>query len=336
MDDVEAIQAAYETVFERKRSMEEWRWRFLDAPAGPAHVYVLESESRIVGHASHVPIWTWVDGNRVLLGQGDNTMMLPEYRGRGGMRQLVDVLLADEAFDLRMNFPSDMARDRFVRYGAGTIVGSLESWIYRRTLARPLPALARPLAGALLAGGRFVAERPRPRLTVEPLDEPGAEFDELAEASASFARCIRVRDAAYLRWRWLEQPEARWELRAARARDGRLVGYSVLGREAGTHGPTGLIGDLLAVDRQALRALLLDAVTVLAGREVGSIRCEYLDPRLWARRTLLRAGFLRMREKDDPFMARSLSSAVGDAPELPGSWYLTLSDTEPWPNLADG
>jgi hypothetical protein len=32
---------------------------------------------------------------------------------------------------------------------------------------------------------------------------------------------------------------------------------------------------------------------------------------------------------------RSLSPEAGDAPERRRSWYLTRSDTEPWPSLTE-
>ncbi len=332
--DEHAIQAVFETVFGRKRSLAEWRWRFQEPPSGPAMLHVLENEDGIVGHISHIAFPTWVDGRRLVVGQGGDTMTMPACRGKGGLRQLVDASLSEHNYDLRMSFPSDMARPLFVRYGAGTVVAALPSWARRHSLTRPVPALAAPLARTALAAASFAADWPRPRVTVEALEELGAEVDELAEASASFARCIRIRDSAYLRWRWLAQPDARWEIRAARAEDGRLIGFSVLGLEAGANGRTGWINDLLAPDRQTLRALLVDGVAKLVAQGAGSVRCHYLDPRPWARRVLVRSGFLPAGE-EHPFIVRPLSAAAGDAPVRAGSWYLTRSDTEPWPSLTE-
>jgi hypothetical protein len=282
-----------------------------------------------------VPMSTWVDGRRLVLAHGGDTMVLPESRGKGGMRLLVEAFLASpHGFDLRMNFPSDMARELFVRYGAGNVLGQLPLWVCRRSLSRPLPTVARPVARAALAAFRVLTAWPAPPVRVEPLHDPGREVDELADASAEFARCIRIRDAAYLRWRWLEQPGAYWSLRAARDRAGRVVGVSVLGLESGERGLSGSIADLLARDRDALRALLLDGAATLGAQGARSISCFYLDPRPWARRVLVRAGFLPAKITSHQFICRSLTPAAGDAPELLESWYLTRGDTEPWPNMA--
>ena len=332
--DEQAIQAVFETVFGRKRSLAEWRWRFQEPPSGPGMLHVLENEDGIVGHISHIAFPTWVDGQKLMVGQGGDAMTLPACRGKGGMRRLVNASLSEHSYDLRISFPSEIARPLFVRYGAGTVVGALPSWVRRHTLNRPLPALAAPLARRALAAASVAADWPRPRVAVEALDELGAEVDELAVASASFARCIRIRDSAYLSWRWLAQPDARWEIRAARAADGRLTGISVLGLEAGAHGRTGWINDLLAPDRSTLRALVVDAVARLVAQGAGAVRCHYLDPRPWARRVLVRSGFLPAGE-EHPFIVRPLSAAAGDTPVRAGSWYLTRSDTEPWPSLTE-
>jgi hypothetical protein len=322
----------FERVFGRTRTLAEWRWRFREAPAGRAYVQLLEVDGAPAGHMAHVPVATWIDGRRLVAGHGGDTMVLPEARGRGGMRQLVESFLAgDHGFDLRLNFPSDVAKPLFQRYGAGTLAGRLPLWVFRARLQRPLPAVARPPASALLAAGRLLAQRPAPRLAVGTLTELGAEVDELATASASFARCIRVRDAAYLRWRWLDQPGGHWTIRAARDSDGRLRGISVLGLDQGQRGLTGSIADLLARDAPALRALLVDASRVLVAAGAGAVTAKYLDPRPWARRVLLRSGYLAGAKED--FIARGLTAAAADVPDRAGAWYLTRGDTEPWPNM---
>jgi hypothetical protein len=332
--DEDAIQELYAAVFGRPRSLDEWRWRFLGSPSGPADMFLVEDADRVVGHLGQAPMPTWVDGRRLLLGQGGDTMVLPSHRGRGAMRMLVEASLADHPYDILLRFPSEMARPRFVRYGAGVEVGTLPLWVRRNTLTRPVPAPLRPLARGVLAAARFAADLPRPGMRVEPLQELGPEVDALADGSKVFARCIRVRDATYLRWRWLEQPHTTWHIRGARGADERLRGFSVLGLEEGERGTlVGWINDLLAPDAVTLRALLVDAARELVERGAASVYCYYLDPRPWAKRVLVRSGFLR--SGGHRFLARPSSSEAGDEVSRLDSWYLTRSDTEPWPNLVD-
>jgi hypothetical protein len=116
--------------------------------------------------------------------------------------------------------------------------------------------------------------------------------------------------------------------------DGRLRGFSVLGLEEGEGGAlVGWVNDLLAPDAATLRALLVDGVRELVARGAASVSCYYLDPRPWAKRVLVRSGFLR--SGGHRFIARPSSPEAGDEVTRLDSWYLTRSDTEPWPNLVD-
>jgi hypothetical protein len=329
---VDAVQDLYETVlWHRRRPLEEWRWRFLEAPAGPSHVLVLEDErGDVVGHLASSPFPTWVDGRRLRGVLGGDLMVAERYQGRGGMRLLFQALEVSHDFDLRLGFTSEMATPRVQRYGS-RLLGTLPTWTHRLRPTRPGLGRARPLVGAGLRAASFAATRPRPRLLVERLAALGSEVDRVAAESAAFARCVRIRDADYLRWRWLEQPGGHWTIRGALASDGTLRGLSVLGLDHGDRGLTGSISDLLAPEPAVLRALLVDAVQTLAPHGCGVVALPLLDPRPWARRTLLRAGFLP-RDGADAITCRSLSAAAGEAPERRESWYLTRGDTEPWPN----
>ncbi len=328
------MQGLYETVlWHRRRPLEEWRWRFRDGPSGPSDILVLEDEQgAVVGHVANSPFATWVDGRRLRAALGGDLMVAERYQGRGGMRLLFRALeSSSRRFDLRLSFTSEMATPRIQRYGS-RVIGTLPIWTHRLRPTRALPGPARPLVGAGLRAVTFAGTRPRARLFVGPLPEPGPEADALAADSGAFARCIRIRDAAYLRWRWLEQPGGHWTIRVARAGDGSVQGLSVLGLEHGPRGLAGSISDLLARDPVALRALLLDSVETLAPYGCGSVTLALLDPRPWARRTLLRAAFLP-GDSGHAITCRSVSPTAGEAPERGTSWYLTRGDAEPWPNM---
>jgi hypothetical protein len=327
--DEDAIQQMFQDVFGRARTPEEWRWRFLEGPDGPAAIHVLEESGRLVGHIAHVPFRAWVDGRRLRLGHGGDTMVVAASRGRGGMKALVEgFLAADHGFDLRLNFPTDQAAGLMQRYGGGRLLGRIPKWVRLLDRPRQLAWPARLLPGRALRAYAAVASRPLPRLAVEPLRELGPAVDELARASAGFARCIRIRDAAYLRWRWLEQPGAAWQLTAARDSAGALRGLAVWGtKEDEVHGRRGLVVDLLAADAESTRALLLAASRALREQGCDRVVCDCADPRPWVRRAFLRAGFLPAGG-DINVVCGSLSAGTGPVPERLDAWYLTRGDTD--------
>jgi hypothetical protein len=329
--DVPAVQELYRTIHGRERSLAEWRWRFEQPPAGPAAIHLVEQDGEVVGHIAHLPFPTWVEGTRRLLAHGGDTMVLRSFRGGSGMKRLLDTFLASAGrFDLRMNFPEDRAATAFERYGAGTMIGLLPNWIRRYEVSRPLPRRLAPFVRVGLRVANLIADSPPSRLEVAPL-ELGSEVDELAAASAEFAPCIRIRDAAYLRWRWLEQPGGHWRLLGVRGRQGTLRGLVVFGLEERDNRPSGIVVDLLARDARAMRALLRAACRELRRAGCGLVACDYLDPRPWARRVLYRSGFLP-HGVPGKIICRSLGDRAGAAPESLASWYLTNGDTEPWPN----
>ncbi len=324
--DERAILRIFERVFGHRRSIEEWRWQFQQAPDGPAVILVLEHDRTPVGHLAYVGFAVSVDGRPARLARGCDMMVLPEFRGLGGTGSLLRFFLEhDHGFDMRMGFPTDQTVALLKRYGGGSLLGRLPSWV--RLLERPgeFGTAGRMAAGTLVRLQGWLASPPSPRVEVQPLEELGPEVDELAEASMSFAPCIRIRDSAYLRWRWLEKPGSEWTILGARE-EGQLRGFVVSGVEALPAGRRGRVVEVVAHDATVLHALLLESVRHLASAGCTRVDCDYHDPRHWTRRAFLRAGFVR-RPGDLKVDCRALSSRVGTLPQRLESWYLTRGDT---------
>jgi GNAT acetyltransferase-like protein len=328
--DEHAIQAMLATVFGRQRSLAEWSWQYREAPNGPALIYILERDGRVVGHHGRTVFPVFVDGRRLLLALGSDTMIVHEARGEGGMQRLLQGFLdSPHGCDLAMGFPTDRSAVGMERFGVGRRLGRIPRWVRWHA-----PHAALPQPGRLLVASRAtrvystLVSLPRPSLRIEALEELGPDVDALAQDSAAFAPCIRIRDASYLRWRWLEQPGNRWTIAAARGSDGALRGLVVFGAaRKSEHGLRGLVADVLARDATALRALLLDAVEKLTSRGCLSVACDYLDPRPWARRALYRSGFL-VYGRGINTVCRALSQPSGALPEQLDAWYLTRGDTD--------
>lgn len=324
--DEASILELFAATFDKPRTLESWRWQFASAPEGPAIIHLAEADGVIAGHVAHMPFALWVDGQRLRQAQGCDVMVRHEFRRRGVLRELLRSFLAsDHGCDVRVNYPNRVAVRLIPRYAGGEVIGRLPKWV------RPLGASAELGAAGVAVGvlgalwGRAIAPRSAPQ-AVAPLDRLDDKVDRLARESAAFARCVRVRDAAYLHWRWRERPGASWTITGVHA-DGRLTGLAVLGGDRSAAGRRGRIVDLLAADGRSMRSLLVDAVERLAANGCSRVVCELADPRPWARWELLRCGFLPFRG-DIPIIARSLSSAAGSAPERLDGWFMTRGDTD--------
>jgi GNAT acetyltransferase-like protein len=324
--DEQAIIEMIDAVFKVRWTADRWRRWFEQAPEGPAIIHLLERDGRLVGHFSHIGIPVFVDGRRVRVGRGGPTMVLPECQGQGGMRRLVEAFLAsDHGFAFRMNFPNDRANVLLQRYGAGRHVGQIPRWVRSRRDDARAGAAARLLvrSGAMGMYAKAAAW-PAPRgLTVAPLTELGPEVDALAQESAAFARCIRVRDATYLRWRWVGRIDQPLTILGARDREGSLRGLVVFGINEAGHGH---IVDVVARDAPGLRMLLVAATDALFDVGCARVVFDYLDPRPWARRAVRRAGFVPWGEGMNIIVGTS--GQTGPDVERLESWYLTAGDTE--------
>src|SRR5919108_4576816 len=117
--DEHAITRMIGEIFSWKESLARWCWQFGQGPEGPALIHLLERDGRIVGHIAHNPSNVFVDGIRMRRSSGNTMMVLPEFRGQGGMRRLVQAFLAsDHACALRIGFPNDKAAVLLSRQGS--------------------------------------------------------------------------------------------------------------------------------------------------------------------------------------------------------------------------
>jgi GNAT superfamily N-acetyltransferase len=295
------------------RSLETWRWRNFGVPGGrEPYIRVLVAGGEVVGHSATVYFRTFVAGEIVTLAQAGDYMIRPDWRGKGIgtlLREYSQSHPRPHPIDLRMAFPIDKVRDRMA--------------------ARPRPMDTRMLPQLVRWHPLAVAVRPwwRRGLRFEEVSSPGEEFDSLASSSARFVPCIRVRDAAYVQWRWLDNPGGSWTLWAARRRDGSLAGWVVGGHHHDDPPDRWRIVDLLAGDFATTRRLLGFAGARLRAGGASVVTLELLDPRPWMRRACLAAGFLD-RGVGPNITLRTVRPDLESTGGRLENWYLTFGDTD--------
>lgn len=309
--DETAIADLFRTCFNRDRSLDEWRWRYVDAPVERVDIHILCSDDEVVGHLGGVGYPTFVNAQRMVCRLPGDAMVRPDHRGRRGYHMLLEAM-RQLPYDLRIVFPNDATVRQQLPRGDYTFIDTLPQWLTWRT---------RPVDAAL----RFIA---RTRLTLEPMDEPGPDVDALGEDSRHFAACIRVRDARYVRWRWLDHPAGDWRIIAARDRGAGLRGFVVFGVDAHhDDGRLGRIVDILVRDAVATRALLHAAAHELSSRGCSLIALDYQDPRPWSKRACYLSGFVR-RGSGPTVAGKALTERARPWGDSLASWYVTRGDTD--------
>jgi hypothetical protein len=244
-DDEHALRELFATVFGERRTSEEWRWKYdasraLAAAAGytgAGSVVALDADGRLIAHAGALTLPGWREGRPIALVQVCDVMVHPEHRGGLGRNNLFTLMLRDLLARIAGQLPGAF------RYGfpgwRPYLIGE-RSGVYER-LGMALESR--------LSGPRGWSNPWR----AGPLDWDDARIDRIWERLRAQCRLGLIRDRAYLRWRYADNPSHRYRLYGL-SRLGRLAGWGVC---AETGAEPSLVDVLLPASSAApvLRAL---------------------------------------------------------------------------------
>jgi hypothetical protein len=299
----------------RPRTLDFWRWRFLENPSGSRIVLALTPEGRVAGQLAVIVQRVRLAGRPSCFGQGVDQMSDPELK-QGLGKSLVGVLGNTVVL---LHAGSGPDQDSL---GWGAPVPA--AWRAGKSFARyeiirtQLKLCGRPeeLVHAAAPGIEVVEARDFPE-----------EVSELFERAAAPHGAIAVRDKARLDWRWVRHPEKRCRIGLAR-RGRRLLGYAVFARGAfDGASDEGLVCDWLVDPREPGAAPALRAWLAHRAREQGSERLVAIFPdtvREWL--DFQRAGF-RVVPSRYFLIGRQYLRAV-PVRWVREHWYYTLGDTD--------
>ncbi len=273
--------------FGHTMSEEFWNWKYLQNPLTDPEVIVALDNGRIVGARPFLLAEMWLGSERVIVAQHCDTMVHPEYQGRGIFKRMGEFAIRDlkeKGFALSYGFPGPMSRPGFLRQGWRTVAQT-------ETLFRPLKSkklISYKLGNKILGAGlgllydNFLDTRIQPvqicgSFQVKLFDRFAAdelkEVDSLRDASA----IDLVRKERYLRWRFDSHPEHDYRHIVVK-KDEKLVGYAVIRVNARPDGVVeGIIVDYL------VRHADVDCFRVLIGKCLNELKesgCDIVT--VWA------------------------------------------------------
>jgi hypothetical protein len=149
----------------------------------------------------------------------------------------------------------------------------------------------------------------------------GEEFTTLAEEQRGKHGICLQRSAAYLNWRYIENPLARHEIITAR-RDGRLVGYVVWNHAGEDASIVDLFGE---EDRGIVRRLAAEVTALALKRGVMTISVSMNEAHPW--RSLFSEMGFRLRDSAPIMIIPSKTFTHKIDPQLRG-WYLMQGDRD--------
>lgn len=198
------------------RALEHFRWKYRDNPFGKAHISLTFFDRLLAGHYAGYPVPFRAYGRDVLAHHIGDTMTDVSVRhiGRGPTSVLGRTAL---------HFYENFCEGR-VAFNYGFNVANIQKFslrFLRSDRVEPVTYRVAPPPRRIARHERWLRG-----YSLELVKEANAEWDALFErVSASYRFCVR-RNAAYVRWRYLECPDVPYSVVAVR-KWRRLVGWIV-------------------------------------------------------------------------------------------------------------
>lgn len=232
------------------RTDSQWEWEFMrggdDAPA-----YAVASKNgQVIGTQAYIPITLSLAGTQIRTGKDEDTLVHPEFRGRGVLDDLYRLLISHASNDgiaALWGFTNSAVRP-LLRNGFCSI-GTFDSM----TTNLRTPMLRKIGQGAMGQVGSI-------RLTT--LNESSLEpsLDEFARAFSEQSGGAGLElSGAFLKWRVFDNPFRAYKVIAAMDRD-RIVGLGIFksepGRKLGLISEVAVLSDASVSESDILRAII--------------------------------------------------------------------------------
>lgn len=325
--DQAAHRELFRQVFGKALSAGLFAWKYRDNPHqrdDASHlIFVAKDGERLVGARSLFPgrVYfrdAWYDG-----AQGGDTMVHPDYRGRGIFTALLDYScreLNNRGFNILYNFPNDNSLPGNLSQGARKVkrivtavkILSLGSARRRETRTR---LLAPDLPSAV--------ELPAPKGYALVLGSVAlSQTDQLFSETFGGAKIVaQDRTSRQLNWRFASYPNPHKTYRFLHLwEQDRLLGYAVL---ALSGNGVGEVSDYLVLGHRPryFRIVLTGALTWF--RQQGASHAK-----IWCAHPAHRGSLARRAFLPKPLHIAFVTRFLEPVPFAQAPWYVTMGDTD--------
>lgn len=314
-----------------------WKWMFLDSAKR------LGVNPKVWLHKVGDAIAGQMGAQFVKLKIGDverttawfvDTMVLPQYRDQGIGASLLLQSKEDMPFNLSLG-QTEAIRRVMEKVGWQTIA-PLQTYMLplnaARVLKSKLPAIATPFAAAWIQMRGSVRRRigrvNPAHATVRELQCFDARHDELWRRVAGCYDCAAVRDASYLNWKYVDQPNQSF-VRLEISIDEQVIACVVLSlyepEKAYQYRRANIIEMVSATDTATLNTAIAIAVAHAKSRGADAVFMHVINSKI--QQALDNFGFLR-REPKRYLMVALDSQCDERLLRDPGRWLITQGDSD--------
>ena len=314
-----------------------WRWEFMEGPDGGALIYIVEHESKIIGHFADVPRRFSFQGEAVLGTLSLDLMVHPDYWRRGiftamGRYGAQRVKQADGLFMTAFPIRQETILG-FKKIGWKEVVklpvlvypirfsGIVNRYLHFPPLSLLIGGMARFFYFLLYGGLKRRKEMEGVEIEkVGSLDDP---FDGFWQKVYSLHPIMGIRNRNYLTWRYLQHPNRSYTIYRAK-KSGEMTGYIILRKVELLNFNSAVIVDLLALDEVTLTALVEKGIH--HSRQEGADLLGFMVPQGHFYYNILRKmGFLPSLKR---FLFMIYPHSSRDIFLSPEKWYVNWGDTD--------
>lgn len=344
-----------------KRTEKEWCWEYKNNPFGQ-FIGVAESNGRVIGHMALVPVQLKIKDEILLGAQAVDLVVHPDFR-RQGIFFSIGRFLAQETtkrgIDFWYGFPNKLAHSGHLKYGwfdvcnvpllikpvnaKKAIQVFLDNYkkvkfLTRYRIARDtITFILRIILASVTFFPRFFIRIENKctykHFEIEKIKLFDVRIDDLWEKVSNKYHILVVRNRRYLNWRYLEKPNANYEIFIA-LKNNEVLGYMILKSKNENELKIGYIVDIFALpsDNIVIQSLISKAIEYFKDEKVDLIGCWMLKNGKCTRlyyKILRHFGFSQLFGRTHPLIARvnsrqSILNIVRDSK----NWFVTMGDSD--------
>ena len=302
----------FRLVFRQVINLTFWKWRFVENPCGKGIIKLMFDADTLIGHYAVIPTMVQVAGRLTKAVFSMTTMTHPDYSGRGIFTYLAEEVYSScvrQGFSFVYGFPNDNSYPGFTRKLGWMVLGktvTLEKILNEETGIQTVSA------------------------DIESVERFDNRVDILWDKVKDEFKVAVPRVEKYLNWRFVQNPDVRYQKYILSDGSGQLAGYAVLKEYVHGDVKKGHIVDILAVDNdEVVRTLVRHSCDHFQSKQITDISAWFpADSRYW--RVMKQEGF-RVEKPGQNFGVRVFTKAGSLAGIVGGSlknWYLTMGDSD--------
>jgi hypothetical protein len=338
------INELFNSVFVRRRALNNWYWKFTRNPEGSSMVNAVDG-SGIVGHLGGLNRQVAVRGKEHSALLEVDGMTRADYGRQGIFTELGKQLLSkakDNGVCLAYGFPNEHAMPGHRKLGCVELFklnvlikpihyDKLSEKAFSSKIGAFFGNLAQRIAFTMVYRTRDV--EPGKDVVLKKVEELDSRFDELWNRAKKAHNIVLRRDSTYLNWRYIQCPEGYYAVYAAEKK-GEILAWVIVRTMERFGLKNGMVADMMSLPDHVdvLCTLIQMACEELKKRDVDLIACSVPKGSHYFR-ALRQCGFMpcpdRLNPRDVYFIVYILSEKIQrNAVSDPANWFVTWGDTD--------